>query len=102
MYSSQGSKVINSGAQAYAKMGVESAVMSASPHHLITLLFDGARTAINMARHHMVNKEIVAKGNAISKAINIIDNGLKASLDAEIGGKDGAELVANLSALYDY
>ena len=102
MYSSQGSKVINSGAQAYAKMGVESAVMSASPHHLITLLFDGARTAINMARHHMIHKEIVAKGNAISKAINIIDNGLKASLDAEVGGKDGAELVANLSALYDY
>ena len=102
MYSSQGSKVINPGARAYAKMGVESAVMSASPHHLITLLFDGARAAINMARHHMVNKEIVAKGNAISKAINIIDNGLKASLDAEVGGKDGAELVANLSALYDY
>jgi flagellar protein FliS len=27
---------------------------------------------------------------------------LKASLDAEVGGMAGAELVANLSALYDY
>ncbi|MDP3616412.1 MAG: flagellar export chaperone FliS [Rhodoferax sp.] len=92
----------NTGASAYAKISTESGAMSASPHQLITMLFDGAKTAITMARHHMANKEIAAKGNAISKAINIIDNGLKASLTAEAGGKAGAELVANLSALYDY
>jgi len=90
------------GAGAYASIGLQSGVMSASPHQLITMLFDGAKTAIAMARHHMANKEIVAKGNAISKAINIIDNGLKASMDAEAGGSAGAELVANLTALYDY
>jgi flagellar protein FliS len=92
----------STGANSYAKIGLQSAAMSASPHQLITMLFAGAKTAITMARHHMANKEIAAKGNAISKAINIIDNGLKASLDAEAGGKAGAELVANLSALYDY
>ena len=92
----------NSGASAYAKIGTESGAMSASSHQLITMLFDGAKTAIAVARHHMANKEIAAKGNAISKAINIVDNGLKASLDAGAGGKAGAELVANLSALYDY
>lgn len=92
----------STGANSYAKVGLQSAAMSASPHQLITMLFDGAKTAIVMARHHMANKEIAAKGNAISKAINIIDNGLKVSLDAEAGGKAGAELVANLSALYDY
>ena len=91
-----------SGASAYARISTESAAMSASPHQLITLLFEGAKTAITMARHHMANGEIAAKGNAISKAINIVDNGLKASLDAEAGGQAGAELVANLSALYDY
>ena len=90
------------GVRSYAQVGLQSAAMSASPHQLITMLFDGAKTAIAMARHHMANKEIAAKGKAISKAINIIDNGLKASLDAEAGGKAGAELVANLSALYDY
>ena len=90
------------GARSYAQIGLQSGVMSASPHQLITMLFDGAKTAIAMARHHMAHKEIAAKGNAISKAINIIDNGLKASLDAEAGGKAGAELVVNLSALYDY
>jgi flagellar protein FliS len=91
-----------SGANAYARIGTESGAMSASPHQLIAMLFEGAKTAITMARHHMANNEISAKGNAISKAINIIDNGLKASLDAEAGGKAGAELVANLTALYDY
>ena len=90
------------GAGAYARISTESGAMSASPHQLITMLFDGAKTAITMARHHMANGEIAAKGNAISKAINIVDNGLKASLDAEAGGQAGAELVANLSALYDY
>ena len=90
------------GANAYARMGTESGAMSASPHQLITMLFDGAKTAITMARHHMANKEIAAKGLAISKAINIVENGLKASLDADVGGADGAELVANLAALYDY
>lgn len=91
-----------SGARSYAQIGLQSGAMSASPHQLITMLFDGAKTAIAMARHHMAQKEIAAKGQAISKAINIVDNGLKASLDTETRDKAGAELVGNLSALYDY
>ena len=92
----------NAGASAYAKIGTESAAMSASPQQLITMLFDGAKTAITMARHHMAHKDIAAKGAAISKAINIVENGLKASLDLALGGTAGAELVDNLAALYDY
>ena len=90
------------GANSYAKIALQSAAMSASPHQLITMLFDGAKTAITMARHHMANKEIAAKGNAISKAINIIDNGLKASIDTEAGGAAEIALATNVSALYDY
>lgn len=90
------------GAGAYARVGVESGAMSASPHQLICMLFDGAKTAIGMARHHMAGGEIMAKGNAISKAVDIVENGLKASLDAEAAGPAGAGLVANLTALYDY
>jgi len=95
-------QVVNPGARAYARIGIESAVLSASPQQLLTMLFDGAKAAISMARHYMASADIVAKGNAISKAINIIDNGLKASLDAEAGGAAGVELAANISALYDY
>ncbi len=90
------------GAGAYARVGIETSTMSASPHQLITMLFDGARTAIGMARHHMACGETVAKGNAISKAIDIVASGLKAGLDAEAAGPAGEELVGNLSALYDY
>ncbi|HCO8235870.1 TPA: flagellar export chaperone FliS [Escherichia fergusonii] len=87
-----------SGIQAYAQVGVESGVMSANPHQLIEMLFDGAHSALVRARLFMQQGEIVAKGEALSKAINIIDNGLKAGLDEEKGG----ELARNLSSLYDY
>lgn len=92
----------STGAGAYARTGLETAIMSASPHQLLMLLFDGAKTAIGMARHHMASGEIAAKGKAISKAINIIDSGIRVSFDAEAGGATGAELVANMSALFDY
>jgi flagellar protein FliS len=99
MYSPQG---LNSGAGAYARVGLEIGAMSASPHQLIVMLFDGVKTAIRMARHHMASGDIAAKGNAISKAINIVDNGLKASLDADAAGVAGEQLVADLSAFYGY
>ncbi|MCW2474365.1 MULTISPECIES: flagellar export chaperone FliS [unclassified Symbiopectobacterium] len=86
------------GSQAYANVGLESSVMSASPHQLITLLFDGAHSALARAKILMNQGDIAGKGNALSKAIDIINNGLKAGLDMEKGG----ELAENLSALYDY
>lgn len=86
------------GSQAYAQVGLESAVMSASPHQLIVMLFDGARSAMVRARILMQQGDIQGKGLALSKAIDIITNGLKMGLDMEKGG----ELAENLSALYDY
>ncbi len=38
------------GTQAYAKIGVESAVMSASQQQLVVMLFDGALSALVRAR----------------------------------------------------
>ena len=87
-----------SGSQAYAKVGLESGVMSASPHQLIVMLFDGALSALVRARILMNQGDIPGKGTALSKAIDIINNGLSAGLDLEKGG----EMAENLSALYDY
>lgn len=87
-----------SGASAYANVGVETGVMAASPHKLITMLFEGAIAALSAALVHMEAKSIAAKGTAISKAISIIDNGLRASLDKNVGG----EIADNLDALYTY
>lgn len=85
-------------AAAYAQVGVETGVSAADPHKLILMLFDGALLSIGTASAAMENQDIPAKGQAISKAIEIIVNGLKASLDLDAGG----ELAARLSALYDY
>jgi len=90
------------GASAYARVGIETSTQCASPHQLIAMLFEGAATAIAMARHHMAERRISAKGESISKAIDIIENGLKASLDPAAGGAAGERLVNDLSALYDY
>ncbi len=83
---------------AYRSMGVESIIESASPQRLVQLLFDGARAAVAAASLHMQRRDIAAKCEAISKAIAIIDGGLKASLDLNVGG----ELARNLSDLYAY
>src|SRR5690606_5431189 len=86
------------GANAYAKVGVETGVIAASPHKLIVMLFEGAQVALNNALQYMATGNIEEKGKSISKAISIIDSGLRASLDKNIGG----EVAANLDSLYEY
>jgi len=87
-----------SAAKAYADLGRQSDINTASPHRLIVLLFEGAETAINVARVHAEQGNIAERGANLSKAIEIISNGLKVSLDMEQGG----ELAVRLAALYDY
>lgn len=86
------------GVGAYAKVGIETSVMSASPHQLIVMLFDGAKMAIRTARLHMSNGNITEKGKAISRALDIITQGLMAGLDREKGG----QIAENLAMLYEY
>jgi flagellar protein FliS len=83
---------------AYRSVGVESIVDSATPHQMVLMLFNGARAAVVAAKLHLQRQEIAAKCEAISKVIAIIDGGLKASLDLNVGG----ELAQNLSDLYAY
>ena len=85
-------------ANAYARTGVQTGAMSASPHQLIVMLFDGAHVALTKARWATKNGDIATKGSALSKAIEIIERGLRAGLDADRGG----EIAANLDSLYDY
>jgi flagellar protein FliS len=86
------------GTQAYANVGMESSVMSAGSHKLITLLFDGALSALAKADIYIQQGNIAAKGKNLTHAINIINNGLRVGLDMEHGG----ELSQNLANLYDY
>jgi flagellar protein FliS len=83
---------------AYAKVGVETGVAAASPHKLILMLFDGAALALSSAAVQIREDRTTEKGLSISRAIDIIANGLKASLDRDAGG----DLASRLAALYDY
>ena len=62
------------------------------------MLYQGALLAVANAKNGILRQDIPAKGKAISHAILIIDSGLNASLNKEVGG----DLALNLSALYDY
>lgn len=85
-------------AKSYAQVGMETGVAAADPHQLIVMLFDGALLAIAKAGSAMQQKQIAEKGQAISQAIDIIANGLQASLNFSAGD----ELANRLAALYDY
>ncbi|APV51417.1 flagellar export chaperone FliS [Betaproteobacteria bacterium GR16-43] len=86
------------GAAAYANVAVETGVASADPHQLIVLLYDGALSAIARAIRAIGEGQIAVKGESISKAIQIVEEGLKASLDESVGG----ELAQQLGSLYEY
>lgn len=88
----------HAGASAYARVGVETGVMGASPHRLIAMLYQGARQAIALARMHLQQGNVAARGEAIGKAISIVESGLQASLNRDVGG----EIAARLDALYTY
>ena len=85
-------------ASAYARVGVETSVNAASAHKLIELLFNGFMDAVVLARAAMQGRQIEAKGKAIGRAARIVEEGLKAGLNLEAGGR----LAADLDSLYAY
>ncbi|WP_029710913.1 flagellar export chaperone FliS [Serratia fonticola] len=86
------------GPNAYAQVDLQSKLAGAAPHQLITMLFEGAHNAILRAKIYFTNGNIAKRGEMLSKAINIIDNGLRASLNHEIG----TSIAADLDSLYEY
>lgn len=85
-------------AGAYHQIGVHTMVNGATPHGLVSLLFNGFMSAAQRAKGALRDGDIAAKGQAISQAMRIVDEGLKAALDLKTGGK----LAADLSSLYAY
>jgi flagellar protein FliS len=85
------------GAGAYQQIRSHGGVESADPHGLITLLMDGVLERLVKARAHMLRGEVAAKGEAITRCIEIL-GGLRGSLDA----KADPVLVGRLDSLYDY
>lgn len=88
----------NAGVNAYARVGVETGVAAASPARLIVMLYEGAITAGHLAIKHIREQDYEGKSADLTKAISIIDNGLRASLDKKAGG----EIASSLDSLYVY
>jgi flagellar protein FliS len=82
----------------YARNDLETGVAAADPHRLVLMLFDGAIRAIDDGAQHLANGDYLAKGMALAKAVQIVEDGLLASLDRNSGGG----MADQLAALYDY
>ena len=83
---------------AYVSTEIETAVPQADGHQLVSMLFDGALTAVADAKLKLSRGDIPGRGQAVSKAISIVDQGLRASLDHEKGGV----IATHLDELYEY
>jgi flagellar protein FliS len=82
----------------YQQVGVETRISGATPHALVAMLFDGWMEAVAQARGALRNGDVVSKGQAIGRAVRIIDEGLRAGLDMKAGGT----LARDLHDLYGY
>jgi flagellar secretion chaperone FliS len=83
---------------AYVQNTVENGVAEADPHRLVAMLFEGAIQAIAEARVLLEEGDIPGRGRAISRAIAIVEEGLRESLSMAEGG----ELAERLDGLYRY
>ena len=84
-------------ANTYKTIGLETSILGASPHQLVSLLFDALQLSLATAKEAILNGDITVKGRAIGKAVRILEEGLKAGLDVNRGG----EIAANLRTIYD-
>ena len=81
----------------YKTVGLKSGVDSASPHQLIDMLLKGAMGKISEAKAAMAGGQIALKGEAVGKAIAIVEY-LRVSLDPGID----AAFSEQLGELYRY
>jgi len=84
-------------ARTYSGLAVETSIAGARPIDLIVMLYEGANEGILKAITHMQERNVAAKGEAVTRVIRIIEEGLKAALDPR-----GGEITVQLSGLYDY
>lgn len=89
---------VRNAASAYARVNVETGVEDADPLRLVLMLYDGALARIAEARGCIQRRDPSGKGRALGKAIEIVQDGLVASLDEAAGG----ELALRLRDLYKW
>jgi|KBSMisStandDraft_5_1062788.scaffolds.fasta_scaffold53858_3 flagellar secretion chaperone FliS len=82
----------------YRGVSASTSVEGASPHKLVSMLYQAVAGEIAAARGAVARNDIPEKCRAIGHAVRIVDEGLLAPLDLAAGGA----LALNLRDLYDY
>jgi len=84
--------------KAYSRIGIQTRASEHDPHSLALLMFEGVLESVTGAQGALVSGDVVAKVRHIDRAVRILHEGLRTSLDLENGG----EIAKNLAYLYDY
>ncbi len=85
-------------ARMYRDVNARTAIEGASPHKLVSMLYQAVAGEIAAARGALARRDVVEKGRAIGHAVRVIEEGLMAPLDLQAGGL----LAANLRDLYQF
>ena len=85
-------------ASAYKTVAAATSVQGADPHQLVNLLFDALLQAMNQARGALERGDMETKAKSLSKAVRILEEGLRGGLNLQ----DGGELAQQLQAVYSY
>lgn len=81
----------------YQQTSVETGIENATPHKLVTMLYDGVLENLALAKGAIQRKNYEQKAEKMNKAVLIIGS-LRSNLDMENGG----EVSENYEALYSY
>ncbi|WP_101049385.1 flagellar export chaperone FliS [Macromonas nakdongensis] len=88
----------NRAASAYRNVGLQTRAPQHDQHQLVTMMFESVLESLARARGAIEQGDTATKVQQVAKAIRIVQEGLRTSLDLENGG----ELAGNLANLYDY
>lgn len=85
-------------AKAYGQMAINTQVATADAHGLIEMLFDAVDDQIAIALGALDSGDAQRRGQAVNKAVLLLQEGLRGGLDLDKGG----ELAQRLDALYEH
>lgn len=81
------------GLRAYREVDRQTAVLSANGVDLVLLTYEALLRRLKQASEAFVSKDVAARGEALSRAIEVIEKGLIGSLDMQQGGQLSQQLL---------
>jgi len=86
------------GMSAYRDVDIQTRTVQRDQFELVVLMFEGVLESVMRAKGAIQQSDTSTKIAEITRAVRILQEGLRTSLDLDNGG----ELAANLANLYDY